>query len=91
MHPEYFHTLKLSFSDSHTKHGLTAFSEYAALFAVNELPVWYYWYYYTVTACMLIPIIKELVVNLVQVPDVQTSADGQHGAPHHQTHSVQSA
>ena len=41
MRPEYFHALKLSFSDSHAKHGLTAFSEYAALFAANELPVWY--------------------------------------------------
>ena len=47
MHPEYFHALKLSFSDSHAKHGLTAFSEYVVLFTVNELPVWYY---YAVTA-----------------------------------------
>ena len=66
MCPEYFHTPKLSFSDSHTKHGLMVFSEYAALFAANELPVWYY---YAVTACTLILIIKEPVVNLVQVSD----------------------
>ena len=68
MRPEYFHALKLSFSDSHAKHGLTAFSEYAALFAANELPVWYY---YAVTACTLIPIIKEPVVNPAQVPDAR--------------------
>ena len=60
MQLEYFYALKLSFSDLHTKHGLTAFSEYTALFAANELPVWCY---YAVTACMLTPIIKELVVN----------------------------
>ena len=68
MSPEYFHALKLSFSDSHAKHGLTAFSENAALFAANELPVWYY---YAVTACTLIPIIKEPVVNSAQVPDAR--------------------
>ena len=68
MRPEYFHTLKLSFSDSHAKHGLTAFSEYAALFAANELPVWYY---YAVTACTLILIIKEPAVNPAQVPDAR--------------------
>jgi hypothetical protein len=68
MRPEYFHALKLSFSDSHAKHGLTAFSEYAALFAANELPVWYY---YAATACTLILIIKEPVVNPAQVPDVR--------------------
>ena len=38
---EYFHALKLRFSDSRAKHGLTAFSEYAALFAANELPAWH--------------------------------------------------
>ena len=68
MCPEYFHTLKLSFSDSHAMHGLAAFSEYAALFAVNELPVWHY---YTVKACMVIPITKEPVVNLALFPDAQ--------------------
>ena len=39
-----------------------------ALFAANELPVWCH---YAVTACTLILIIKEPVVNLAQVLDAQ--------------------
>ena len=68
MHPEYYTSLTLAFTDDAAKAGLTAFNEFSNLFANGLLPDWYY---YVTTASTLVPIIKTLPVDPAQAPDAR--------------------